>query len=170
MGDLSFSIEHQQHDQWCWAAVAISICRFCNVARWSEQCDLVNEIFAAVRGGDVCCQDGDSDNCNVPWSLSDVLNTAGLLSQPTQGVVSFDDLSQQIEGRGKPVALRVIFADLMTRHFIVVVGCSKTDDGQQWVRVADPSWATGNSTSIEYADLLSSYRENAAWDESYFLT
>jgi Papain-like cysteine protease AvrRpt2 len=168
VGDLVFSIEHQQQDQWCWAAVAISVCHHYNDQRWQQQCDLVNKIFAPIRGSDDCCQDGTSDNCNIPWSLSDALNTTGHLVQPVQGVVSFEDLRQEIEVRQRPVAIRITFSDLIAHHFVVIAGCMQTANGKQWVRVADPSQLTGDATSIEYASLLNDYRPGATWDESYF--
>jgi papain like cysteine protease AvrRpt2 len=168
MGDLAISIEQQQQNQWCWAAIALSICRFCNDQRWQQQCELVNKILKPILGGDDCCQDGTSDNCNISWSLSDVLNTTGHLAQPAQAVVLFENLQREIDVRQKPVAIRIVFSDLVTRHFIVVVGCSQSTDGTQWVKVADPSQPKGNVTSLEYASLQNGYRPGATWDESYF--
>jgi Papain-like cysteine protease AvrRpt2 len=168
VGNLTFSIEHQDQDQWCWAAVTISICRFYKDQRWQHQCNLVNEILSSILGGVDCCEDGASDNCNISFSLSDVLNTTGHLVQLVQGVVSFEDLNQEIEVRQRPLAIRIVFSDFITRHFIVVVGCMQTPDGKQWVKVADPSQSTGNTTSIEYTSLLNDYRPGATWDQSYF--
>jgi hypothetical protein len=166
--DITFSIEQQEHDQWCWAAVALSLCNFYGDDSWPEQCDLVNDIFAPIRGSTDCCQDGDTLPCNMSWSLSIVLNTVHHLALPIRGVVTFDDLTQEIEVGQRPVAARFMFSDLLTAHFIVLVGCAKTPDGKQWVKVADPSLATGNITSIEYSTLLSDYRPGATWNESYF--
>jgi hypothetical protein len=168
VGLLTFSIEHQDHDQWCWAAVTISVCRFYNDQRSQDQCNLVNQILAPILGGNDCCQDDASDNCNMPFSLNDALSTTGHLVQRVQGVVSFADLSREIDVRQRPVPIRIVFSDFITRHFIVVVGCMQTPDGKQSVKVADPSQSTGNITSIEYAALLNDYRPGATWDESYF--
>lgn len=170
MGDVTFSIEHQKQDQWCWAAVTISICKSYSDPAWQQQCDLVNQIFAPIRGGTDCCQDGGSNSCNMSWSLSDALSTVGHLAPPVQGVVSFEDLNEEIEVNQRPVAIRVMFADLNTAHFIVLVGCEQTAEGGQWVKIADPSGTAGNITSIEYSALLDNYRPSALWDESYFTT
>ena len=170
MGNLSFSMEPQDQDQWCWAAVAISICRFYKDRRWQHQCDLVNQILAPILGGIDCCQDGASNTCNISFSLSDALNTTGHLAQRVQSVVSFEDLRQEIDVRQRPVAIRIAFSDLITRHFIAVVGCAETPDGKQMVKVADPSPSTGHAASIEYKSLLNDYRPGATWDESYFST
>jgi hypothetical protein len=89
---------------------------------------------------------------------------------PVRGVVAFADLMQEIEVGQRPVAVRITFADLVTAHFVVLTGCAQTQDGQQWVKVADPSLATGNITTIEYTALMNDYRPQATWDESYFTT
>jgi len=161
-------MEQQEQDQWCWAAVTISICRFYRDQKWQHQCDLVNQVLAPILGGIDCSQDGASDSCNIPFSLSDALNTTGHLAQAVPGVVSFEDLTQEIDVRQRPLATRIVFADFITRHFIVVIGCMQTPDGKQWVKVADPSLSSGNVTSIEYASLLNDYRPGATWDQSYF--
>lgn len=166
----SFSIEHQKQDQWCWAAVTLGICRFYSDQTWQQQCDVVNDIFAPIRGSTDCCQNGSTLPCNMSWSLSVVLNTANHLSPPIRGVVAFADLAKEIEVGQRPVAVRLTFSDLNTAHFIVLTGCAQTPDGRQWVRVADPSLATGNVTTIEYGMLLNNYRPGATWDESYFTT
>jgi hypothetical protein len=106
----------------------------------------------------------------MSWTLSIVLNTVHHLAQPVRGVVTFADLTQEIEVNQRPVAARIMFSDLLTAHFVVLVGCATTPDGKQWVKVADPSLATGNITSIEYSALLTDYRPGAAWNESYFTT
>jgi hypothetical protein len=170
MSDIHFSIEHQKQDQWCWAAVALGICHFYDDETWQQQCDLVNDTFAPIRGSTDCCQNGSTLPCNMSWTLSVVLNTAGHLAMPVRGVVAFADLMQEIEVGQRPVAARITFADLVTAHFVVLTGCAQTQDGKQWVKVADPSLATGNITTIEYTALLNDYRPQATWDESYFTT
>jgi len=164
----SFSIEHQKQDQWCWAAVALGVCLFYSDQTWQQQCEVVNDIFAQIRGATDCCQSGSTFPCNMSWTLSVVLNTARHLTQPIRGVVTFADLLQEIEVGQRPVAIRIIFSDLNTAHFIVLTGCAQTSDGRQWVKVADPSLATGNVTTIEYSALVNEYRPGATWDESYF--
>lgn len=170
MPDITFSIEQQKQDQWCWAAVALSICRFYSDHHWRGQCDLVNDIFSDIRGNSDCCQNGDTFPCNMTWSLRDVLSTSHHLALPVRGIVSFGGLMQEIEVGQRPVAARIMFSDLNTAHYIVLVGCAQTLDGKQWVKVADPSMATGNTTSIEYSTILANYRPGAIWDESYFTT
>lgn len=168
MSDMPFVIDHQMQDQWCWAAVALSICRFFKDQRWQQQCDVVNEIFGPIRGDTDCCTDGASSTCNMPWALDIVLNTAGHLLQPVRGIVTFDEVKQQVLVQKRPFAARIMLADLMTAHFVVVIGCDEAGDGRQWVKVADPGGSTGNTNTIEYSALLNDYMPGASWDQSYF--
>lgn len=161
-------MEHQKQDQWCWAAVTLAICQFYGDQTWQQQCDVVNDIFAEIRGAADCCQNCGTLPCNMSWTLSVVLNSANRLNAPIRSVLDFDDLMQEIEIGQRPVAIRIMFSDLNTAHFVVLVGCAQTPDGKQWVRVADPSLATGNVTTIEYSALPNNYRDGATWDESYF--
>jgi hypothetical protein len=163
MALLKFRIEHQTRDQWCWAAVASSICGFYQDDAVT-QCGLANQF---VFSGEDCCQPGASDNCNIPFALDVVLNHFGHLVQPPQGVVAFEDLDHEITQKKQPVALRIIFSD-MTAHFVVVVGCAIDNSGTQVLKIADPSKAGANMTSIEYSALQNDYRPGATWDQTYF--
>jgi hypothetical protein len=127
---------------------------------------VVNDVFSEIRDGVDCCADGGSINCNMQWALDVVLNTAGHLAQSAQATVAFADLTQELLAH-RPIAVRVMFADL-TAHFVVVVGCDEGVDGTQWVRVADPSGATGNVSTITYAALVNGYRPGAMWDQTYY--
>ncbi len=167
MAVLKFQIEHQGRDQWCWAAVAASICGFYQDDTLPTQCGLANQFLSP---GEDCCQEGASDNCNIPFALDLVLNQLGHLVQPPQGVVPFEDLDQEITVNKQPVAVQIMFSDLVTAHFVVVVGCAIDDSGTQVLKIADPSDAAGNVTSIGYSALMNDYRPGATWDQTYFTT
>ena len=164
MAVLEFHIEHQAKDQWCWAAVAASVCRFYQDAQTQTQCGLANQFLSP---GEDCCQDDASDNCNTPFALDIVLNQLRHLVQPSRGVVQFEELDHEVAVNQRPVAVRVMLSDLLTSHFVVVVGCA-IEAGIEIVKVADPSDATGNMTSIPYSALANDYRPGALWDQTYF--
>jgi hypothetical protein len=165
MAVLKFQIERQGRDQWCWAAVAASICGFYQDEAVPTQCGLANQFLFP---GEDCCQATASDNCNIPFALDLVLNQLGHLVQPPQGVVSFEDLNHEITGNSQPVAVRIMFSDLVTAHFVVVIGCAIDDRGTQVLKIADPSEVAGNVTSIGYSALMNDYRPGATWDQTYF--
>jgi hypothetical protein len=165
MSVLDFRIEHQAKDQWCWAAVAASICGFYRDEEVQTQCGLANRFLFP---GEDCCQEGASENCNIPFSLEIVLNQLRHLVQPKRGVVTFGDLDQEVTAKQRPVVIRIVFSDMLASHFLVVTGCAMETGGNQIVKVADPSEATGNMTSIAYSALVNDYRPGATWDETYF--
>lgn len=167
MPDLQtpFNIQHQEQDQWCWAAVAASLCVFYQDETGHKQCDLANRFLEPVRGGTDCCSQGSSNECNVPFGLSDALRELGHMQPSARGALSFDELSAQIVA-DNPVAVRIQLADF-SAHFVVVAGCQETPDGRRWVKVADPSNATGKIVTLEYDDLVNNYRPDATWNESY---
>jgi len=167
MGELKkpFRIQHQEQDQWCWAAVTASVCVFYEDAAHQQQCGLANHFLETVRGGTDCCSDGSSDDCNVPFGLADALRELGRLNPPVRGPLTFQDLGQQIEAN-RPIGVRIQLADF-SAHFIVVTACEETSDGRQWVKIADPGGVAGNVVTLEYEELVSNFRPGATWDESY---
>jgi papain like cysteine protease AvrRpt2 len=167
MPDLErpFRIQHQEQDQWCWAAVAASLCVFYQDDTGRTQCELANRFLEAVSGDVDCCSEGSSDECNVPFGLSSALRVLGHIQLPARGALSFEDLGAQISAN-RPVAVRILMEDF-SAHFIVVTGCDQTSDGRRWVKVADPSVASANLATIEYDDLRKNYRPGAKWDQSY---
>jgi Papain-like cysteine protease AvrRpt2 len=165
MAISDFEIEPQLKDQWCWAAVAASICGFYRDNPVPSQCGLANQFLFPSED---CCPSGDADGCNIPFALDLVLNQLGHLVQPTRGVVSFDDLNDAVTTNSKPVVVRLLFSDLITAHFVVVVGCALDDSGQQIVRIADPCQTCSNVTSMPYSALSNDFKPGATWTDTYF--
>ena len=165
MAVLKFQIEHQGRDQWCWAAVAASICSFYRDDILPTQCELANQFLFP---GEDCCQAGASDNCNIPFALDIVLNGLGHLAQPQRGVITFEDLNHEITVNQQPVAVRIMFSDLVTAHFVTIIGCAMDESGSQLLKIADSSDVAGNVTSIGYSALIDDYRPGATWDQTYF--
>jgi hypothetical protein len=165
MAVLKFKIQHQNRDQWCWAAVASSMCGFYQDQTAPTQCQLANQFLFP---GEDCCQAGASDTCNTPFALSLVLNQLGHLVQPPRGVVAFEDLDQEINVNRQPVVVRITFSDQVTSHFVVVMGTAIEASGTQVLNIADPSQGTGSVTSMEYLTLRDDFKPGARWDETYF--
>jgi hypothetical protein len=165
MADLNFQIQHQSKDQWCWAAVASSICGFYRDQTVPTQCALAKQFLAVTED---CCQPDASDSCNVPFALDIVLNQLGHLVLPPHGIVSFEDLNSEISDNEQPVVARIMFSDFVTAHFVVVIGCAIDGNGVQVLKIADPSEVAGHITSIGYSAFTNDYRPGATWDQTYF--
>lgn len=162
----NFSIQQQAQTEWCWAAVSVSVFLFFNDQRWPDQCKLVNDIFSAVLLGD-CCQDGTTDECNLGWDIQQVLYAKGHLAGQDSSPVGFDILTREVAVNKAPVVVRVEFDDGLTDHFIAIVGCDSDSSGAQFVLVADPGGANGNTSSYPFDNFPDNYRAGATWTNTY---
>jgi hypothetical protein len=164
----NFAIEHQSQDQWCWAAICISVFRFFNDQRWPTQCALVNDTFRDVLAGDDCCQDGTSVDCDRSWDVGLVLFNNGHMVLPQiEGPMDFGALTLEIVNNQSPVVIRVQFDDGVTDHFVAIVGCAADTDGKQIIQIADPSCAAGNFSKFEFDNFPGNYRPGTTWVNSY---
>lgn len=159
-----FAIEQQAQNQWCWAAVSLSVFRYFNNQTFATQCALVNSVFTPPED---CCQAGSGNDCDQSWDISEVLAQYGFLAAEVGGPLDFATLQQQIETAQAPVVIRVQFDDGMTDHFMAIVGCAVDAQGNQIVYVADPSQAAGNSCQYELAGFPENYRPGCAWVNTY---
>jgi len=164
MADLALPIQKQQQFNWCWAAVSSSIARFYQDPDWQEQCAVATAVLNVVLGGANCCPAGAAPAANVPWDLRKALSHIGHLAD-IRPRLAFNALHAQVQQQ-RPVACRIIRPGLVA-HFVVVVGCAETAQGQQWVTVADPSPAVGDTTHLLYSDFCTSYDADGRWDQTY---
>jgi hypothetical protein len=160
-GALPFKMETQKSEEWCWAAVSVSVARFYDSASAWSQCSLVNAEF----GLETCCSNGNGEGCNQPWYLENGLDRVGHLSSKVDSSLSFDDLSQEID-KNSPVGCWIAWPD-GTGHFVVLDGYSQDFSvvpAAEYVSVRDPKY--GNS-DYPYLKFLVSYRKFGNWSLSY---
>lgn len=155
---LPFSQQTQQQDQWCWAAVTVSVSLFYNATSGWSQCSLVNAEFS--RGD--CCWNGSSSTCNKPWTLDNPLSRTGNLNAMHLSSAPFPDVVSEI-GSKHPLGCRIGWTN-GGGHFVVVHGYSDGANGS-WVTVEDPFF--GPSTYV-YSVFCMSYRNSGKWTHSYF--
>src|SRR5579864_1132867 len=75
---VAFTIQQQVVDQWCWAAVAVSVAlKYEPGTQWSQQCLLAN----ALLNQGTCCDDPNSQACDQQARLEDALGRTGHLDQ-----------------------------------------------------------------------------------------
>lgn len=155
---LPYSQQTQQQDQWCWAAVTVSVSLFYNASSGWSQCSLVN---AELSRSD-CCMNGGLSVCNQPRVLDAPLSRTGNLNQMTVSSTLFPDVVSEI-GSKHPLSCRIGWPD-GAGHFVVVHGYSNGANGS-WVTVEDPFF--GPSTYV-YSVFCTSYRNSGTWTHSYF--
>lgn len=155
---LPFSQQTQQQDQWCWAAVTVSVSLFYNAGSGWSQCSLVNAEF----GRSDCCMNGGLSFCNQPHVLDKPLSRTGNLNVMRQTAAPFPDVASEIDNK-HPLGCRIGWT-AGGGHFVVVHGYSDGANGS-WVNVADPFY--GPSTYV-YSVFCTSYRNSGQCTHSYF--
>ncbi|WP_087750578.1 papain-like cysteine protease family protein [Paraburkholderia caledonica] len=157
---VPISIEHQLQSEWCWAAVAVAINALLPRSPGMTQCTIASQ----MTGGD-CCNDGESDICNQPKDLADVLHLMGFDVQ-IGDVKSVEELADRI-ARKCAVAVRVSWPD-GSGHFLLVTGVEDVQNLTEIkdILIADPIYGSG---VCSYQDLQTDYlKQGGIWSNTYF--
>jgi Papain-like cysteine protease AvrRpt2 len=155
---LSFTMQHQQQTQWCWAATSVSVARFYDGrTRWT-QCGMVD----AALGQHGCCHQGGSARCNRPNVLDAPLARADILARRQNAAVGYSAIRAEIDA-GRPVAWRIGWRG-GGGHFAVIEGYQRR--GAQWVAIDDPWYG---QSDVAVSTLLGGrYQQTGAWTHTYF--
>lgn len=164
-----FAMETQTQDNWCWAAVAVSVARKYNAASAWTQCTLATTFYAQHGHAKSCCSNGL--DCSEPQALSQVFAVTGnLAGQALATAVSFDDLAREIDA-GRPVCVRIGWpTNPPSGHFIAVTGYRVTESGKAFVEAQDPANAPGNVKEMPFAVLVADYGaedDDGTWTHTY---
>src|SRR5690242_18625633 len=125
-----FQIQTQEQDQWCWAAVSVSVARYFDPTCMLTQCDVAHNVV-----GQDCCS--APALCNSPQPLQNALalEEVGSLRDVQPRTLSFDDVADEIR-KGFPIAVRIEWFG-GGGHFLVIRGC-RQGPGIQLLNIADP--------------------------------
>jgi hypothetical protein len=155
-----FAVEHQQEDNWCWAAVSTSVATFFGSTAWS-QCKVASDELTLS-----CCGTPDaSTGCNVAWYLDRALTRVGHFDYLSAASEPFATVQGEIAA-GRPLGCRIAWA-VGSAHFVALGGWLTAPDGTQYVDVHDPWYGF---TQLPYNTFVSSYRTPGdSWTHSYFV-
>lgn len=154
---LNFVVQHQQQTNWCWSAVAVSVCRFFNPKCSWTQCSLVNVEF----GRNDCCNNGSSNNCNRPWYLDKALTRTGNLQSWSDGTASIENIMREINS-GHPICMRIGWSG-GGGHAVAIGGYNFA---QRMVAVEDPWYG---SSTVPLDTFISSYKGSGTWTHTYYV-
>ena len=154
---LSFTMQHQQQTQWCWAAVSTSVSVYYDASSTWTQCTVVN----AELGQTTCCSSGSSAACNQPWYLDLALMRTGNLTVVSNGTTAFASIRTEIDA-GRPLGVRIGWSG-GGGHFVVIEGY-KPDPGSERVAVEDPWYG---ASDLALTAFTSSYQGTGSWTHSY---
>jgi len=155
---LKFVMQTQEQQQWCWAAVAVSIGNFYGGHQWN-QCSLVN----SVLGCNNCCTDPCPGCCNIPWRLERALITVGHLSAVESGAKSYLITRAEIDSE-RPLCARIGW-DGGGGHFVIIMGYLEGNDGDEFLHIWDPKSGKSIVTMDEFTRR---YKGTGSWTHSYF--
>ena len=152
-------MQMQEQDNWCWAAVAVSVAQFySSTTPWTQQCDVASRELAKM-----CCPAGVNAACDVPWYLDNALTRVGHFSTWTNGPGTLGDIQGEIDN-GRPLGARIEWSN-HGGHFVVVSGYSLSSLAGDLITVEDP--ITAQST-IPLAAFQSAYQGNGRWTHLYW--
>jgi hypothetical protein len=147
-------MQEQRLDQWCWAAVAVSVDRYFDQSSpWTQE-KLADEITA---------KDGCPNTPDCPEALQVVLAAIGRLN----GVPKTDSLSfaqvQAAHAASLPLCIRIGWFG-GGAHFVAIDGSGFTPAGDPLVHVKDPFF--GDST-MNFNDFYENYLGAGAWTATF---
>ena len=153
-------IETQKMDQWCWAAVAVSVNHLYKPGSTLGQCDIAGLVLQKS-----CCPHAEA--CNEPQKLQDVLGPSGinLLSEVISSSISFEKVKKEGQEQ-RPVCVRIGWDDTNSGHFVIIDRVGSLQDGDEAVHVLDPLHA---DSWLRYSDFVSSYQSHGHWTGTFLL-
>ena len=145
---LTFVLQTQQEEKWCWAATAVSVAVYYLASTEWTQCKLAD----AELLRDDCCGNGAAGPCNRPWYLHTSLGRLGRLKDWERRPSSFQTVMSEIDA-GNPVCARTRWGD-GTAHFLALVGYIEAggEVADDFVVVADPLYGPAQYTYAEFRD------------------
>jgi len=162
---IGLTVEPQKGDQWCWAAVAVSLRALLRTDLPPlEQCRIAEMV---LPGGLSCCDGSDQAPpvCDKAALLDDGLTAAGVAAARTDSPISFHDVCEQIRHE-RPVACRIDFPPPHLPHFVVIEGFIEGDDRQY--SVTDPKRGKGMMDSVTFESDYA--HEGGTWRATFLMT
>jgi hypothetical protein len=162
-------VEHQIEDNWCWAAVAVSIHNFLNppaapATPLQDQGQLATQVLLAdgqIPAGVRC--DRTPGLCDYPGRLDEALAATGNLRKVfPNNHLDYPSLKACIN-KDLPVAARIVWRG-GSAHFIVLDGYTELANGDVLISVQDPLY--GPSLQY-YGDLINDYPPGGGWQDTF---
>ncbi len=160
-------VEHQLEDNWCWAAVAVSIHNFLNPP--ATPADRLKQGKLAT---DVLRQDNqipanldcltNPHLCDYPGRLDEALAIEDNLEATLPIHINYSSFKSIID-QHVPVGARIVWWD-GGAHFVVLDGYYELANNEVLISVEDPLYGH----SLQYwGDLLNDYPPGGSWNETF---
>lgn len=153
---LSFNMQRQTGNNWCWAATSTSVSLFYNVQSTWSQCKVATHAFPTES----CCSSPIPLPCDIPWYLDLALSITGNFINLLQPL-NFKDIKRELRS-GRVIGARIEWVG-GNGHFVVIYGY-RTVAGINYLYIDDP--ITGKSNLTEKA-FRNKYNGTGRWTHSY---
>jgi len=159
--NLDFRIQHQEHSNWCWAAVSTSVALFYDPESKWTQCRVASKnLHLRISRGN-----GVNGKCNVTAHLKDALALVEHAERSPRaksiGKIPFRRAQREIDA-GRPLAVRTQWRGGEGAHFLTIVGYHRE---LELLTIADPLFGHSH---WHYHAFSTSYRHSGQWKNSYF--
>lgn len=161
MVELDVHVQHQEQDEWCWAAVSSTVSKFFDANSSWSQCAIASHAFPDGN----CCENGASGTCDQVWDLDKALgSTRNLKKYVEDQQVPVADLIDQLK-QSAPVGIRIQWSNGKA-HFVIIRGATQEGSGFGRVAISDPIYYDSVHT-VE--DLDGNYLNgNGVWTDTYY--
>jgi hypothetical protein len=154
---VPFTIQTQEQDLWCWAAVAASIDDYFARGASMTQSGVANKV---LKRGDCTA---NNRACNVVATLQDALLEVSHLDGFVTRRLEFSEIKEQIDKK-RPVCVRIGWFE-GGGHFVVISGYSISESGTEMLTIRDP-WYVDSILTFE--DFGSAYLlGEGSWTDSF---
>ncbi len=167
---LKFTMECQQANFWCWAAVAVSVARYYSPQSTVRQCTLASKVLELPT----CCVENEQclgnkhpADCDRQYSVHHPLKEVGHLGQAypqpidLMAVAGMPSVQEEID-YGRPVVCRIEWTG-GSGHFIVIYGYDFREAAER-LHLAD---STGSTSIYDLAALRTQYMLKGVWEQTY---
>jgi len=157
---LPFVMQKQAQDNWCWAAVSVSVAAFYSPASTWTQPDLVSHGLK----NPACATDGSSPACDISWALDKALGLTKHLHTWNNGVAPVHTLRSEL-GAKRPIGCRIEWNG-GGAHFVAITGYH--DDGvNQGITVDD---SCNGRSHVDLAAFPAVYHHHGGTWSHHYLT
>jgi hypothetical protein len=160
---LPFDVEHQEMDNWCWAAVTASVTAYLvpqHRGRWT-QCAV-----ATAELSRQCCSDPRPNSCDRTNTLDGPLSRVGHLRQPViSGYIRPQAIATELDA-DLPVPIRIQWPS-RGGHFLAIRGIRK-DGAVTSLHLTDPIY--GRTTIDGNLLIQGGYQNSGSWSHTYVVT
>jgi Papain-like cysteine protease AvrRpt2 len=160
---MPFRMQTQEKNQWCWAAVAVSVRRYFEpFSTWNQTALATKVVSPTIAPGATY---NNPDALNQPAKLQVALKEVGNLRETLARRLTFDELQRELDA-GRPVCLRIAW-DGGGAHFVVISGYQVSTSGFRTVDVSDSLYP---DSAREFDEFPSEYQVGGEWTATYLVT